>query len=253
MKRLEGKTILVAGGGGIGGELARRYTSEGAAVVLGDVDLDGAKATVEGIKRAGGQAIAIHLDGGDEASITAAVALACQNYGGLDGLHANYAGFFDGGPDTGVLDVSLEVFDRMFRVNARGYFLCTRAALPKILARGGGAILYTSSGAAYLGEATRVAYAMNKVALHALMRHVAVKYGPQGVRANCIAPGVIMHERWTAEVEREIKGWAIDAALVKRLGRPADIAAMCVLLMSEEGSFVTGQIISVDGGTTLRP
>src|SRR5581483_10065023 len=102
MQRLQGKTILLAGGGGIGAELARRYASEGAAVVLGDVDLDGANATVEAIKRAGGRAIATHLDGGDESSITAAVALARQSYGGLDGLHANYAAFLDGGPNTGV-------------------------------------------------------------------------------------------------------------------------------------------------------
>jgi NAD(P)-dependent dehydrogenase (short-subunit alcohol dehydrogenase family) len=254
MRRLEGKTILVAGSGGIGGGLARRYALEGARVVLGDIDVDGAKAVVDDIKRAGGTATATRLDGADEASVTAAVALARQSYGGIDGLHINFASFADGGSDAGVLEVPLETFDQSLRVNVRGYLLCTRAALPAILARGGGAIIYTSSAAAYLGEKTRVAYAMGKAASHALMRHVAAKYGPQGVRANCIAPGIIMHERFTAEAEMEIKDWAFEAAHIKsRLGRPDDIASMSALLMSDEGSFITGQIIGVDGGTTMRP
>jgi NAD(P)-dependent dehydrogenase (short-subunit alcohol dehydrogenase family) len=252
MRRLESKIILVAGAGGIGGELARRYAGEGAAVVVGDIDLDGAHEVVADITRAGGTATATQLDGADPDSIAAAVALTTQHYGGLDGLHANFASFADTAIDVGVLDLPLAIYDETMRVNARGFFLCTRFALPAILARGGGAILYTSSAAAYIGEQTRVAYAMSKAAGHALMRHVAAKYGPSGVRANCIAPGLIMHDRWDAKMIEAVKGWVDTHGFIRRAGRPTDIASVSSLLMSDEGSFITGQIINVDGGSTLR-
>jgi NAD(P)-dependent dehydrogenase (short-subunit alcohol dehydrogenase family) len=257
MKRLDGKVILVAGGGGIGNELARRYAREGAAVVLGDIDLDGIGAVADDIIRAGGTAVATRLDARNDETIAAAVSLACETYGGLDGLHANFANLVDISADSDVLDVSLDVFDRTMRVNTRGFFLCTRHSLPAILARGGGTVLYTSSGAAYAGEPIRVSYAMSKEAGHALMRHVAARYGSHGVRANSVAPGVVRHERWanwSPEVVKELEASATDLALItSRLGRPDDIASMSALLMSDEGSFITGQIISVDGGATMRP
>jgi NAD(P)-dependent dehydrogenase (short-subunit alcohol dehydrogenase family) len=250
MQRLDGKVILVAGGGGIGDELARRYASEGAHVVLGDIASDRAEAAAEDIRRVGGEATATHLDGADEQSIAAAVALACEKYGGLDGLHANFASFSALQHDTDVLDVSLEVFDETIRVDLRGYFLCTRLALPAILARGGGAILYTSSGGAYVGFPRRVAYGMSKSGVHSLMRHVSGRYGAQGVRANCIAPGIIMHDRWP---EWSSQTPAENIGHIKsRFGRPDDIASISTLLMSEEGSFITAQVISVDGGLTMR-
>jgi NAD(P)-dependent dehydrogenase (short-subunit alcohol dehydrogenase family) len=252
MQRLESKTILVAGNGGIGSELARRYAMEGAAVVLGDLDLDSAHAVAEEITRTGGKAVATLLDGTDENSIAAAVALASETYGGLDGLHANFASFADAGEDVGVLELPLAVYDETMRVNTRGFFLCTRIALPEIVARGGGAILYTSSAAAYIGEQTRVAYAMSKAAGHALMRHVAAKYGAAGVRANCVAPGLIMHHRWDPKMVEAVKDWVGTHGHVKRTGRPGDIASISSLLMSDEGSFITGQIINVDGGSTMR-
>jgi NAD(P)-dependent dehydrogenase (short-subunit alcohol dehydrogenase family) len=254
MGRLEGKVILVAGGGGIGGVLARRYASEGAAVVLGDVDLDGARAVVDEISAGGGSALATRLDGADEASAKAAVTLAAESFGGLDGLHANFASFPETGKSFDVLDIPLEAYDEQMRVNARGFLLCTRAALPPILARGGGSIVYTSSTAAYIAEPIRVGYAMSKAAGHALMRHVASRFGPEGVRANTVCPGMIMHDRWPAEQREAMKGWMrqMGAALANP-GKPMDIAALGALLMSDEGAFITGQSFTVDGGLTMRP
>jgi NAD(P)-dependent dehydrogenase (short-subunit alcohol dehydrogenase family) len=252
MQRLESKTVLVAGNGGIGSELARRYAMEGAAVVLGDLDLDGAQAVAEEIARSGGKAVATRLDGTDANSIAAAVALASKRFGGLDGLHANFASFADTAEDVSVLELKLAVYDETMRVNALGFLLCTRIALPEILARGGGAILYTSSAAAYRGEQTRVAYAMSKAAGHALMRHVAAKYGPAGVRANSIAPGLIMHDRLDPKMAEALKAWPLTHGYIRRAGRPGDIASISALLMSDEGSFITGQIINVDGGSTIR-
>jgi NAD(P)-dependent dehydrogenase (short-subunit alcohol dehydrogenase family) len=253
MQRLEGKTILVAGGGGIGSALARRFAQEGASVVLGDVALDAARKVVQGIVEAGGIAEAIALDGADEQSATAAIQLACDRFGGLDGMHINFATFVDGSFERGILELPLADFDETMRVNLRGYYLCTRAALPAILARGGGSIVYTSSPAACKGAPSQVAYATAKAGIEAIMRHVASRFGADGIRANCISPGSTMHERLERELPDETKQWCLDMAIIKtRLGRPEDIAAMSALLMSHEGSYITGQVIGVDGVVVMR-
>lgn len=250
--RLKGKVIVVAGGGGIGGGLARRYAAEGAAVVLGDIDRALAEAQAGEITAAGGTAIATALDGGDEASINASVALAVSRFGGLDGFHANYASFRDGESGEDILGLPMAAYDEVMHVNARGFVLCTRAAIPEMLKRGGGSLVYTTSGAAFMGETVRLAYAMSKVAVHALVRHVANRFGGQGIRANAIAPGVVSHARFEAVMDPEIVAQMAARIPVGRLGRPEDIAAMGALLMSDEGSFITGQVLSVDGGNSMR-
>ena len=253
MLRLAEKVILVAGAGGIGAGLAHRYASEGAQVVLGDINVDSAKEVVEEITKAGGQAIAIHLDGADEKSANAAVETCIKTYGGLDGLHANFACLADSNPELGILELPLEVFDLVQNVNARGYYLCTRAALPALIKRGGGAILYTSSAAAYSSGPAQVAYAMSKAAGHALMRHVALRFGGQGIRANSIAPALTLHPKIEALLPQQMIDWAKAASAIKsRVGRPEDIAAMGALLLSDEGSYITGQVICIDGGTIMR-
>lgn len=251
MRRLEGKVLLVVGGGSIGGGIARRFAEEGASVVLGDVDEEGSAEILADIHAKGGTAIATRLDGADEESIRAAVVLACETYGGLDGMHANFASFADWSLDQTAIDIPLETYDKVMHVNARGYLLCTRAVLPKILERGGGSIVYTTSAAAHIGEIGRVAYGMSKAALGALMRHVATRFGPEGVRCNCIAPGNVPGDKWSDEV-RAAQAPSADFRHIKRPGRPLDIAAMSALLMSDEGSFVTAQILNVDGGRTMR-
>lgn len=252
--RLKDKVILLAGAGGIGTELARRYAQEGAAVVLGDIKLDAADmAAAEANKDTSGEVRAIHLDGADQESVANAVKVCTDTYGRLDGLHANFANLADWNPEHGILDLSLEVYDAVQRVNARGFFLCTRAALPAILESGGGSIVYTSSAAAFDSGRAQLAYAMSKAAGHALMRHVARRYGSDGVRANTIAPALTFHEAIEELVPVEIRKLARDRAAIKsRIGRPADIAAMAALLMSAEGSYITGQVICVDGGTIMR-
>lgn len=251
--RLRNKTILVAGGGGIGGGLARRFAAEGANVVLGDVDQDAAEAVVRDIAANGGSALATRLDGADEASAAAAVSLARERFGGLDGIHANFANFIEQDDSVGALELPLADFDETMRVNLRGYYLCTRAALPALLERGGGSIIYTSSPAARKGEPVRLAYAAAKAGVEALMRHVAARYGDQGVRANCIAPGSTLHERLERELDDVTKEWLLGLAVIKsRLGRPEDVAAMAALLMADEGSYITGQVIGVDGGVVMR-
>ncbi len=251
--RLQGKVILVAGAGGIGDELVRRYAREGAWVVVGDIVGSAAKRVADEVAAAGGRAVGIELDGAHEKSIAQAVERAVAEFGRLDGLHVNFAGFRVGDNED-ILGLPMEDYDEIMRVDARGYVLCTRHALPAMLARGGGSIVYTSSDAAYLGETVRLAYAMSKSALHALMRHVARRFGPRGIRANVIAPGLIWHDKLEGLLSAEsIAGFKEATALKTRLGTPADIAAMGTLLMSDEGAFITGQILNVNGGTVTRP
>jgi NAD(P)-dependent dehydrogenase (short-subunit alcohol dehydrogenase family) len=115
---LEGKTILVAGAGGIGNGLAIRYAAEGANLVLGDIDLATAQQAVDEITKAGGNAVATVLDGSDEQSIVAAVALCLDKFGGIDGLHCNFACMTDGDPTVDILGLPLEIYDETMRVNA---------------------------------------------------------------------------------------------------------------------------------------
>lgn len=251
--RLAGKVIVVAGAGGIGDELARRYSGEGASVVLGDIDGDRAVATAEAIAQTGATIVGTRLDGADDASIAAIVALARSRFGGLDGFHANYAGFVEGDSLHDVTSIPMEDFDEVWNVSARGFVLCTRHAVPAMLERGGGSMVYTSSDAAFMGETVRVAYAMSKAALTALARHVARRFGPQGIRCNVICPGVIAHGRFDEVMPPEVVAQFRKGTLVGRLGRPGDIAAMAALLMADEGSYITGQVISVNGGSNMRP
>jgi len=151
-----------------------------------------------------------------------------------------------------IMGIPLGVFDEVMRVNARGFMLCTRLALPALIARGGGSIIYTSSGAAHIPLQDRVAYAMSKAAGHALMRHVALRYGAQRVRANVIAPGVITHARFQAVLDPAVIERMERAVPIGRLGTAQDIAALGALLMSDEGSYITGQVLSVDGGNSMR-
>jgi NAD(P)-dependent dehydrogenase (short-subunit alcohol dehydrogenase family) len=252
MDRLTGKVILVAGGGGIGNGLAIRYAAEGANVILGDTDVTVAQTAVDEIVAAGGSAVATLLDGADESSVEAAIALAVDTFGGLDGLHANFASFLEGEANADLLGTPLDMFDEVMRVNARGFTLCTKLVLPHLLERGGGAIVYTSSGAAHAPQPGRVAYGMSKAAIHSLVRHVALRFGPQGVRANAIAPGVIAHKRFWEVMPPEYVDAMKAEIPMRRLGTPEDIAALGALLLSDEGSFINGQVISVDGGGSMR-
>ena len=253
MRRLEGKVLIVAGGGsGIGAVVARRWAQEGAAVIVGDLDAAAAKGVAAGIVRGGGRALGIGCDITDEAAVTAMVATAASECGGLDGIHVNAADMQAIRSDGDALELDLAVFDRTLAVNLRGHLLCTRAALPELLKRGGGAIVYTSSGAADMGEPTRLSYAVSKSGLHALMRHVASRWGKQGLRANAIAPGLVITEQLREHFPENLRQATLAITRSPRLGTSEDIAAMVAMLMSAEGEWINGQVIGVDGGAMFR-
>jgi 7-alpha-hydroxysteroid dehydrogenase len=251
MRGLSGKVGIVAGGGrGIGAATARRLAEEGAAVVIGDIAGDWARDVAEQIRAAGGTAIGVDLDGTSPESQQAIVATALKEYGGLDIYHSNLAGGTEG--DIDALNCSLEVLDRSFALNAKSHFIATQAALPVMLERGGGAMIYTSSGAASGGSPWQVAYPMTKNSIHALARHVASKWGRQGVRANVICPGVVLTEAVKLHMTDEQVEQYRKQVPHTRLGKPEDIAAAVTFLASDDGSWVNGQVWHVNGGGQMR-
>ena len=251
MRGLSGKVGIVAGGGrGIGAATARRLADEGAYVVIGDLMGDWAREVADDIASKGGRAVGVDLDGTSADSQAAIVAKAVEAFGGLDFYHSNLAGGTGG--DIDALNCPVEVLEKSFAINTKSHFLATQAALPNIIERGGGAMIYTSSGAASGGAPWQVAYPMTKNAIHALARHVASKYGKQGIRANVICPGLVLTEAVKQHLSDEYVERGLKAIPHMRLGQPEDIAAAVTFLASEDGAWVNGQVWHVNGGAQMR-
>ena len=194
--RLRGRAIIVVGSAtGIGTATVHRLAAEGAHVCAADIDMAGAVTVADAVAAAGGKAFATEIDIADEAAVSRGFAEAIARLGGLDGAHINAADLRTIHADSNARDVDLAAFDRTIAVNLRGHLLCTRAALPHLLASEHGAIVFTSSGAADAGESQRPAYAAAKSGLNALMRHVASCWGRDGLTANCVAPGFVHDTR----------------------------------------------------------
>lgn len=154
--------------------------------------------------------------------------------------------------DSNVVDIDLAIWDRTVAVNLRGHMLVSRHAIPRLLERGGGAIVYTSSIASFTGEPQRPAYAVTKAGINALARHVASRWGTEGIRANAITPGLIL----TREIRDGAPPDMLSAMLARtrstRHGEARDVSSMVAYLLSAEGSWINGQVVNVDGGTVLR-
>jgi NAD(P)-dependent dehydrogenase (short-subunit alcohol dehydrogenase family) len=255
MRGLDGKVVVIAGGaGGIGTATSARLAAEGASVVVGDVNPSAADAVAEQITRDGGRAIAAPVDIADEESVASLIARATDAFGRIDALHANAADLSPAviGNDTDAVSIDLAVFDHTLAVNLRGYLLCTRRVIPELLAAGGGTLVYTSSAASFVGEPQRPAYALAKSGVNALVRHVASKWGKQGIRANAVAPGLVLTPAAQAGLDTEFRKRVLAGGRSPRLGHPDDIAAMVAFLCSDDAVWINGQVISVDGGATLR-
>jgi len=251
MRGLSGKIGIIAGGGrGIGAATAHRLAQEGAKVVIGDIEGDWARKVADEIAGKGGDAIGVDLDGTSPESQAEIVQCALKKYDGLDFYHSNLAGGTVG--DIDILNCPLDVLDKSFAINAKSHFIATQAALPVMLDRGSGAMIYTSSGAASGGAAWQVAYPMTKNSIHALARHVATKFGKKGIRSNVICPGVVLTEAVKIHMTDEQVEGALRRVPHERLGDPDDIAAAIAFLASDDGAWVNGQVWHVNGGMQMR-
>lgn len=261
MLDLNGKVIVVVAGGtrgdrpSLGGATARRLAAEGARVVVADLDLVAAQRTVDEIRAADGIAVAHRCDAGDEASVTALMDMAVETYGGIDGVHSNAmdmsAATLGVDSEHDLTTLPLDVWNRTLQVGLTGFFLVARTAIPHLIARGGGGIVGTASGAMYAGEPVRVAYATAKAGMGAVVRHIASAHGRQGIRANAVAPGMVLGDGPLTGMTQEQTERMLKFGRSDRPGTPDDIAGAVAFLLSPDGSWINGQILNVDGGSIL--
>jgi NAD(P)-dependent dehydrogenase (short-subunit alcohol dehydrogenase family) len=255
MRGLTGKRIVVASGAtGIGAATAERLAAEGARLIVGDINAASLAQTVDRIQRAGGSAHAAHYDLADADSIAALIDASITRYGGIDGL-ANIGA--DVGTatlkndfDVGSMDVA--IWERTLRVNLIGHALLMKAALPHFIAQGGGAIVSVSSASAYMGDGTIPAYAASKAGLHALIRHVARRWGKNNVRCNGVAPGLVLTGPARGAFTPEELERNLEQLPLPRHGEPADLAAAIAFLLSEDAAWITGQVLAANGGVAFR-
>lgn len=247
MNRLENKIAIVTGGaGGIGSATVRRLVSEGARVVVADLNMEAARALAGEL---GGKAKAVEFDAADTESIRSLIDGTAKEFGRLDVLHNNHAATDTAThvADTTVVEGELAVWRRTMEVNLLSFMSACKFAIPHMLAGGGGSIINTSSDAGLAGDIRNTAYGVSKAGVMSLTQHVAAQYGRQGVRCNSIAPGMIMTEA-LKRVNPTYIGIVERQALTPRAGVPEDIAALVAYLAADESGFVNGQIISCDGG-----
>jgi len=254
LRGLADRAVVVVGGAtGIGAATAARLAEEGCRVVIGDIAEDAAHATAERIVAGGGAATAVGFDLADPDSVSGLIDRAASIHGGIDAMFNVGADMTAIRADTDIVEIDLTVWDRVMAVNLRGYVAAMKHALPRMLSRGGGAIVNMSSAAAFQGEPARPAYATAKAGIGALTRHVASRWGKEGIRCNAVAPGFT-----ATEAIRSTPQWPqLEAAALKRIrgprvGATEDIAALVAFLLSDDGAWINGQVINIDGGTVLR-
>ena len=246
MRGLKDKVVIVAGGAtGIGAATSRRLAEEGARVVVGDINAEAANATADAI---GGRHMRFDITGEDDCR--SLVEYAVSEFGGLDGLFTVAADTSKEtlGRDSDLLTVPLDVWQRTLDVNLTGSFLMARSAVPALLERGGGAIVNTLSGLIFYGDPGRPAYLASKGGLVALTRHIAARWGKEGIRCNAVAPGFVMTEQVEHNVPQAERDMVLSVNKSPRHGRPEDIAGTVAFLLSDDAEWINGQIHLVNGG-----
>jgi NAD(P)-dependent dehydrogenase (short-subunit alcohol dehydrogenase family) len=247
---LEGKVAIVTGAGsGIGRSSAQRFAAEGAAVLVADMRGEKAHKVADFIVTAGGRALPYEANVADPAQVEATVSVAIAELGGLDVVFCNAAASL---PGTAV-DLDATTWDLMWQTNVSSLFHAAKHAVPYMADHGGGSIVATASVSGLFPDANTVGYATTKAAIFGLVKALAVDHARQGVRVNCLCPGVTATPPMLAALgggQGSLYDALIESQPLGRLGQPDELAAVAVWLASDEASYVTGQTIIADGGLT---
>ena len=247
---LNGKAALISGaGGGICRAIAVAFAEAGASIACADIDAASAEITAELVRAAGGKAVALTCNVADEAAVRAVTTAAHDAFGRLDFLVRGAAPHDPGGPVT---ETPLAEWQMVVDINLTGAFLLSKAALPYMIAGGGGSIIFIASQLGRVGSAGRAAYCATKGALIQLAKVIAIDHADQNVRCNALSPGAVETQRTLRRYNSfEIANETLGAKhLTKRLGKPEELAQAAVFLASDAASFVTGSDLLVDGGYT---
>lgn len=234
--------MVTGAGRGIGQAIAERFASEGARIVIADIDGTTAQAAAEGIQGAGGEATAVRTDVGDPEQANAMIAAAMRSYGAVDIL-VNNAGV---APNRLVLDTSLEEWERVMRTNLTGTFLCCKAAANAMKDGDGGHIVNIASISGQRGGVGRGVYGTSKAGIIMLTRIMAVEFAPMNIAVNAIAPGPIRTDM-TDHSDGTVKSY-MDRIPMGRYGSKDAVAAAALYLACEDSSYTTGITLNVDGG-----
>ena len=252
-KRLEGKVAIVTGSGsGIGRGVARLYAREGANLAVVDVKPEGGEETVELIKKEGGEAFFVQANVLNILQVKSMVEQVARKYGRINVLHNNAGGWQREAHDT-VLEDSEEEWDRLTDLNLKSVYVVSREVLPYMIKQGGGAIVNTITINAFLTQPGTAAYSAGKAGAFQLTRAMALDYAKYNVRVNGIAPGEIHTPLWNSTYDNlpnsaDVKRSVLNRIPLGRFGEPEDVAFPALWLASDEARYVTGQIVTVDGG-----
>lgn len=245
--RLEGKVAIITGSGrGIGEATAVKFAQEGARVVVCDVNLEDAAETAEKIKESGGEALALKIDVTRIEEVEEMVQKTVNEFKKLDIL-VNNAGIT---ADAKLVKMTQEQFDKVISVNLKGVFNCGQAAAKVMVEQGNGVILNAASVVGLYGNFGQTNYAATKFGVIGMTKTWAKELGPKGIRVNAVAPGFIVTPM-TEKMPEKVLEMMKEKAPLKRLGTAEDVANAYAFLASDEASFITGAVLSVDGGIVL--